>query len=126
VKVAHEFQEVALLLYDDRLVPILEEMPHASVASIERASVAGEEAPHAARERALHCTDQEMRVIWEKGPRVEGPGASLYQARHPADEVRSIHVVPKDDATLPAAHHYVVENSWRVETGLAWHGGRVA
>jgi hypothetical protein len=46
--------------------------------------------------------------------------------RHPADEVRSIHIIPEDDTALQAAHHYVVENPWRVEAGVAWHVGKLS
>jgi hypothetical protein len=46
VDIAHEFQEVGVLLHNDRLEPILKEVTVAMVAPVELTSVAAEHALH--------------------------------------------------------------------------------
>ena len=121
VEVAHEFEEVRLLLHHDGLVAVLEEMARALVAAVEGAGVAGEEAPHAPGERAAPGADQEVGVVGEERPGVDGEGAVRRQGGQAGDEVRAVRVVAEDGAALEAPHHHVVEGPRGIEAGLAWH-----
>jgi hypothetical protein len=63
VEVADQFQEIGLLLYNNRPVSILEEVADTLVPPVERAGVSREQAPHAFRKRPTTGPDEEMCVI---------------------------------------------------------------
>jgi len=53
--------------------------------------------------------DEEMRVVREERPGVDGEGAVRRQGRQPRDEVRAVRVVAEDGPALEAPHHHLVE-----------------
>jgi len=122
VEVAHQLQEVGLLLHHDGLVPVVEEVPDPVVPAIERACVARQEGPHTARKGPLARPDEEVRVVREEGPGVDGEGPRLRQRAEPGDEVGAVDVIREDGAALEPPHHDVMEGIGRVEPSLPWHG----
>jgi hypothetical protein len=46
VEVAHEFEQIGLLLTQDGLVPVLEQITVAAVAPVEFRGIPGEQSPH--------------------------------------------------------------------------------
>ena len=132
MEVAHQFHQVPFLFDHDGLVPILEEVAGPAVAPVEGPGVAGEEAPHAPGEGAGPGADQEVGVIREQGPGVDGKDAVVGEGREARDEVRLILAIPKDGAPLQAPHRHVVEGAGqkvrtksgrsRGTVGAAWRG----
>jgi hypothetical protein len=114
VEIADQLQEVRLFLHHDGLVAVLEEVADALMAAVEGACVAREEGAHTAGQRALPGSDQEVGVIREEGPRVNGECATLRQGRQASDEVVSISVILEDDAALESPDHHVVEGIRRI------------
>jgi len=94
------------------------------VAAVESARVPREETPHTPRERAIPGADQEMGVVREEGPGVDGEGALRRQAGQAGDEVVAVRVVSEDRAALQAPHHDMVEDSRGIKTRLTRHGKR--
>jgi len=123
VEIAHELEEVPVLLHHDRLVPVLEEVARPAVPAVEGPGVAGEERAHAPGQRARPGPHQEVGVIREQGPGVHREGARVRERREPAEEGLAVRVVGKDHAPFQAAHHHVVEGSGGVEASLARHSG---
>ena len=121
VEVANEFEEVRLLLHHDGLVPILKEMADAVMAAIEGAGVAREERAHTPGERPGAGADQEVRLIREQRPRVDGESALRDQADQAGDEVGPVPVVAEDGRPLDPPHHDVVEGVRSIQAGLARH-----
>ncbi len=124
VEIPDELQEVRFLLHHDGLVPVLEEVAHPLVAAIEGPGVPGEQGPHAPSQGARPRPHQEVRVVREHGPGVDGPGPGLCQGREARDKVRPIRVIPEEDPALQPPHHDMVEGVRRIQTGLAGHGRR--
>ena len=123
MEVADEFEEVGLLLHHDGLVPVLEEMPDPLVAAIEGPGVAREEGPHAARERPAPRPDQEVGMVREQRPGVDGEGPRLREGRQAGDEVGPVGVVAEEGRPLDPPHHHVVEDPRGIEARLARHSG---
>jgi hypothetical protein len=90
VEVPDEFEEIRLFLHHDGLLAVLEEMACAPIAAIEASSVAGEQRPHGSRKWSDASPDQEMSVIREQCPGVDGEPALLRQHGEPRDEVRAV------------------------------------
>ena len=86
VEVADEFQEVGFLLHHDGFVPVLEEMTRPVVAAVEGPRVPREETAHAPGEGAMPRPEQEVRVVREQGPGVDGERPTLRQRRDARDE----------------------------------------
>jgi len=124
VEIPDEFQEVRVLLHYDGLVPVLEEVAHPLVAAVEGPGIAREQTPHAPGQGARARPHEEVGVVREHGPGVDGPGPALRQGREARDKIRPIPVIPEDDPALQPPHHHVVEGVRRIETGLAGHGRR--
>ena len=122
VEIADEFQEIRLLLHHDGLVPILKEMAGPVVPPVEGPGVPGEEAPHAAGERAIPRADQQVGMIREEGPGVDGEGALLRQARPGGrrSRARSVSSGRWRGARARAPSHGGA--CWGIQAGLAGHG----
>jgi hypothetical protein len=121
VEVAHEFQEGGVCLHDDRRVPVLEKVARAAVAAVEAPGVAGEERAHAAREGPVPCPE-EVGMIWEECPGVDGQGAGLHQEGESREEVDAIEVIPEDDRPLDAPHHHMVQGARGIQPRPTGHG----
>jgi hypothetical protein len=121
MEVADELQQVRLFFHHDGLVPVLEEVAHAPVAPVEGRGVPGEERAHEPGDRPRPRAEQEVGVIGEQGPGVDGPGPGLGERRHTADKVVPVGVVAEEGRPLDPPHHHVVEDSRGIEAGLARH-----
>jgi hypothetical protein len=77
VEVADQFEQVGLLVHRDGLVPVLAQMPHPLMAAIEGPRVAGEERAHTVGEGPGARPDEEMEMIRQERPSLDGPGAGL-------------------------------------------------
>jgi hypothetical protein len=125
VQVTDKLEEVRLFLYGHRFVPVLEEVPDAFVAPVKGAGIPSEEAPHGSAERPGPRPDEEMGVVWQEGPSVDGESLGLRERREARDEVGPIPVVAEDRAALQAADHDVMKDAWRIQSRTAWHGDRL-
>ena len=75
MEVADEFPEIGVRLHHDRLIAVLEEVPLPSVPPVVRQGVAGEQAAHERGEAARPTPEEQVGVVREEGPGVEGgPG----------------------------------------------------
>jgi hypothetical protein len=92
---------------------------------VDRPGVLGEEIPHAPGQRTLAGADEQMRVVREQRPRIDGGGAPIREARQRRDEVLAVRVLLEDDAALQPPHHDGVEGVRRIETRLARQDGEV-
>jgi len=124
VNIADELQKVRLLLDDDRLVPVLEKVPCAFVAAVEGSGVTSEQAPHAPRQGASACPDEEVKVIGEERPGIDSEGPGVGQGGEAANEVVAVLVIAEDDLAVQAPAHHVMENAGGIETGSAGHSGQ--
>ncbi len=122
VELADELPEVRVLLHHDRLVPVLEEVADPVVSAVEGPGIAREQTPHAPGQGARSRPHEEVGVVREHGPGVDGPRPGLRQGREARHKIRPIPVTPEDDPALEPPHHHVVEGVRRIETGLAGHG----
>jgi len=72
VDVAHQLAEVGLLLHDDGFIPVLEEVPHPLVAAVVPEGVAREQPAQELREPLGPTAEQQMGMVGEDGPGVDG------------------------------------------------------
>ena len=126
MEVAYQFEQVGFFFHHDGLVPVLEQVPDALVASIECARVSGQERAHAPSEGPGPGAEQQVGVIRQDGPGVDGYGPALYYAREAAEEVGPIGIVPEDGRPLDAPHHDMVQGAGGIQPRSARHAGAQA
>ena len=122
--VADQLAEVRLLLSDDGLESTLEEVSDALVAGVEGGSVPAKEAVHGPGEGDAAGAQQEVHVIGQQGPGINGQLTRRGQTRQAKEEVRPVAVVAKDGATFDTPCHDVVEGVGSIEPWAARHGRR--
>ena len=116
VEVPHELQEVRLLLTNDRLVPVLEQMAHPAVAAIEGPAIAGEAGPHAPGQGRRPGPQEEVGMVRQETPSVDGHRAGRGLPRQAADELPSVAAIAEDRAPLDPPPHAVVKGSGPIES----------
>ena len=96
-------------------------MARAPVAAIEASGVTGEPRPHGSGKRPGTSPEQEMGVIREQGPGIDGEPTLLRQGGEPRDEVGAVRIAAEDYLAVEAPHHHMVEDSGGIEARAAWH-----
>ena len=121
VDVSNELQEVGLVLAQDRLEPILEQVPGPVMATIEVRRITGEQRSHRATQRLCNRPEQEMHVVRHQSPRVHVDRASLDEQADATEKIFAIRVIDEDRATFDTARDDVVKRAGRVESRAARH-----
>ena len=99
---ADQFEQVGLFFHHDGLVAVLEEVPDAPVAPIERPGVPRAERPHPPAQGAAARPDPQVGVVCQEGPGVDREAGRRPPRRQAATEVRSVGVILEDaSARIP-------------------------
>jgi len=101
--VTHEFLEVGILLADDGLVAVLKQVPDPSMPMIEGDGVPSQKPPHEGWEPARTAPEEEVRMVREQRPGVDGgPGrpADIPESSH---ESGPVDIVADNRPTFQAA-----------------------
>jgi hypothetical protein len=77
VKVADEFEEIGFLFDYDGAVAILDKVPAALVAPVERTRITRQQRPHRAGQRALGGPNEEVEMVRQERPGIEDPRLAL-------------------------------------------------
>jgi hypothetical protein len=123
--VAGELQQVGVVLADDGFVAVLKEMPVAGMAAIEVDYITGEELAHAGGERLLDCPHQEMEMVGQERPSVDGKISPLAEIREAAQEVLPVAIVLEDPGPFDPSADYMMQGSRGIEARLTGHGERI-
>src|SRR4030042_1608543 len=123
--VARELQQVGVILADDGLVAVLEEVPVAAMAAIEVDHITGEELSHAGGEGLLDCPHQEMEMVGQERPSVDGKISPLAETAEAAQEILPVPIVPENPGPFDPSADYMMQGCRGIEAGLAGHGERI-
>lgn len=99
--VAHQFQQVRLLVAQNRFVSVLKEMARPSVTPVVGDGVSGEEATHHLRDRNEAGLQKEMKMVGQKHPGITAGACLSENGRKTADEIIPVPAVSKDDGIGP-------------------------
>jgi hypothetical protein len=116
-----KFEQVRLLLNDDRLEATLEYMTRALVSPVEVLGIARVERVHPTRKRRAGCFHQEVVVVAHQAIGVEKPGLVGDDRREKVQEMAAIAYVAKDRPPLVAAAGDVVQRSWELQAEGSRH-----
>jgi len=72
MNVPKQLPEIGVLLHPDGFIAILKEMPHSAMAAVVRQGIPGEEPPHDPRQAGGAAPEQEMGMVGEERPRIDG------------------------------------------------------
>jgi hypothetical protein len=121
VEIADELPEIIVRLHHDGLIAVLEEVPLPSVPPVVRQGVAGEQAAHEQGEAARPTPEEQVGVVREEGPRVEGGPGGHGDRAEPIEEPRSILLIGHDLPARQPPEHDVVQRAGRIESRLSGH-----
>jgi hypothetical protein len=121
VDVAHQFQEVRLLVAQNRFVSVLKEMARSSVTPVMGDGVSGKEATHHLGDRNEAGLQKQMKMVGQKHPGITAGACLSENGRKTVDEIIPVPTVSKDDRPVYASSHDVVEGAGGVNTGLTGH-----
>jgi hypothetical protein len=121
VDVAHKFQEVRLLVAQNRFVSVLKGIARSSVTPVVGDGVSGKEATHHLGDRNEAGLQKEMKMVGQEHPGITAGACLSENARETADEIIPVPTVSKDDRSVYASPHDVMEGAGGVNTGLTGH-----
>jgi hypothetical protein len=117
-----QFQQIGVILTNNRLVPVLEQMSKSAIPPVKIDYVTRKKLAHAFRKRLLPCPDQEMKMIRQKRPGIDDPVPILTKSFYSPQEIHPIKIVPKYLAPLNPSANHVVQGSRSIQSGLSRHG----
>jgi hypothetical protein len=106
-----EFEQMRLLLNDDRLETTLEDVARSVVTPVEVLGIAGVQSMHPPRKRRTSRFQQEVVVVSHQAIRVEEPGLIGDDGGEKIQEMTAIGGVAKDRSPFMAAAGDVVQRS---------------
>ena len=117
--VAHQLQQIDILLAEDGFITVLEKMPAAPVAPVEAYRMPGRQPLHDSRYRHISGPQQQVEVVRHEGPGVSG-GSRLSENRtEPADKVLPVRVIPVNTAALNPTTDNMLQRSDGINAGSA-------
>jgi hypothetical protein len=119
--IAHQFPEVGVLLDHDGLVAILEEVADALVAAIVGDGIAGEEAAHESRKALRPAAEEQVGMVRQESPGIEGGSCGSRDVSKPCDERLTILPIRHDLPPVYAAEDDVVQGPGSIKACLSGH-----
>ena len=120
------FQEVAILLDQDRLVPALEQVAVPTVAFVEELGVNAVYLPHADRKVPVGGLDEEMIMVGHEALGVADPVVALVDVLKGVQKVQAILVILENRLFLVAAGRDVIHCAGVFDTKGTRHAARIA
>ena len=122
MNVTYQFQEVGILLTENRLVSSLKQVSEASVSDVEVFGVSGQQPLHDERQREPVDLHQEVDVIGHQTVSVEKEGVLLFEVGENFQEELAICLIPESFLSSIAACHGVKKGAGEMNSGRARHG----
>lgn len=121
VNVAHEFEQVGLVLDEDGLEAALEKVADTAMAGVERGGVTAEQALHGTGEGCRAGAQQEVEVGSHQCPGIDREARDGSDFGEPIEEVGAISIGGEDGAAVDAASDHVMERIKGIQAWAAWH-----
>jgi hypothetical protein len=116
--VAHQLQQIGILLAEDGFITVLEKMPAAPVAPVEAHHIPGEQPLHDSRYRHIPGPQQQMEMVRHEGPGITGGPRLSENLTEPAEKILPVRVIPVN----PTADN-MLQRSGGINAGSARHAG---
>jgi hypothetical protein len=121
MNIADKFEQITLFLAKNRFITVLEKVAAPLMPAVKADCVPGENFPHQITERFAPGTDQEMKVVGEKGPGqalTTGLEQSLFEA---AEKIVTVPFTEKNLLAIMAADDDVVDSAREVDSLMSGH-----
>ncbi len=117
-----DFQKMAVLLNQDRLVPALKEMPCPAMPFVEELGIDAIQLPHAYGEIAVRSLDEQMIMIGHEAVGMTDPIVALIDMLEGVQEILPVPVVLEYGLLFIAAGGYVIDCAGIFNAEGAGHG----
>jgi hypothetical protein len=123
VNIARQFQQVGIILADDRFISILKEMAMPSVSQVEVDHITGKEFAHTLGNRLATGTNQQMKVVRKEGPRIDMEIPIQAEIRQSVQKIFPVLIRAENGCPLDAPSHDVMQSPGCIESWLSRHIG---
>ena len=121
--VAHQLQQIGILLAEDGFITVLEKMPVAPVTAVEARRITGEQPLHNNRYRHIPGSEQQVKVVRHEGSGVTGGSRLSENLTEPAEKILPVQVIPVNTAALNPTADNMLQRSGGINAGSARHAG---
>jgi hypothetical protein len=121
--VAHQLQQIGILLAEDGFITVLEKMPAAPVPPVEAHRIPGEQPLHYRRYRHIPGPQQQVEMVRHEGPCVAGGSRLSENLTEPAEKILPVQVIPVNTAALNPTADNMLQRSGGINAGSARHAG---
>ena len=98
--VAHQLQQIGILLAENGFITVLEKMPATPVPPVEAHRIPGEQPLHDSRYRHIPGPQQQVEMVRHECPSVTGGPSLAYNLAKPAEKILPVRVIPVNLAAL--------------------------
>jgi hypothetical protein len=120
--VAHQLQQIGILLAEDEFITVLKKMPAAPVATVEAYRIPGKQPLHDRRYRHI-SGPQQVEMVRHEGPCVTGGSRLSENLTEPVDKILPVQVIPVNTAALNPTAYNMLQRSGGINAGSARHAG---
>jgi hypothetical protein len=121
--VAHQLQQIGILLAEDGFITVLEKMPAAPVSPVEAHRIPGEQPLHDSRYRHIPGPQQKVEMVRHEGPCVTGGSRLSENLTEPTEKILPVRVIPVNTAALNPTADNMLQRSGGINAGSARHAG---
>jgi hypothetical protein len=109
--IPHQFEQVGILLAQNRFVPVLEQMAMALMAAVETDGVSGQKPAHNGGKGGTAGSQQQMKMVGDQCPRVTNRFGVLNNGTQPIEKIISVLIVQEYVTAFDTTHDYVVQGA---------------
>ena len=121
--VAHQLQQIGILLAEDGFITVLEKMPAAPVATVKAYRIPGKQPLHYSRDRNISGPQQQVEMVRHEGPSVTGGPRLSENLTEPAEKILPVRVISVNTPALNPTADNMLQRSGGINAGSARHAG---
>jgi hypothetical protein len=114
MNITNQLRQVSILLAHDGFIPILKQMTMPPMTPVEFHGIPCQQFPHARRQRPPLGLTEDMKMVGQKGPRINIHRVLFHQFLQSIDKIEPILIIEKDLPFLDAPPHHMVQNPWSI------------
>jgi hypothetical protein len=122
MEIAHQLQQVGILLAQDGFITVLEKMAAPSVATVEAHRVSSEQAPHDNRYRYIPGSEQQVEMVRQECPGVTGGSGLAENWSESVEKILPIRVITINASAFNPTTDNMMQRSGSIDAGFTRHG----
>ncbi len=126
VDVADQFEEIGILLADDRFVPVLKKLARPMMLPVEIEGVAGKESAHEGSQTGLPGQEQQVHMVGHQRPGKAFDSGLDEEFGQLLQKPDAVGIIAEKVAAIDTADDDVLKQVGNIQAGGSWHAGRAS